>query len=268
MVMGGGDGENHRSPWAKSETIAIPDAPASNPMGFFENVRAERRPSYGREEWSKVCIVCTPMIHKPTGRTPTFDEMREAAKAASDILLQHFPEGPRGAEKAQKAYCHWLDKLGSEPRPATARWQAAMREIASLERDETQPNYLAHIDPIHGVDFSGIGRGLNLGTRYEAREQAKIWSALSWKKTPEGSFVLSRNNCPMARLVPNRHEQIDNGWFSFVERRFEKLDYGIGGVDFKTRHEGKAFLEWWAIRIPEREFRRCRGRSRDDGLGR
>lgn len=68
-----------------------------------------------------------------------------------------------------------------------------MREIASLERDPAEPNYLAHIDGINGVDFSGIGRGLNLRSRQTAREQAKIWSALSWRKTPDGGYLLSRN---------------------------------------------------------------------------
>ena len=72
----------------------------------------------------------------------------------------------------------------------------------------------------------------------------------------------------MARLVPNKDEHFGDGWFSLVEKRFEKLDYGIDGVDFRTRREGKAFLERWAMRIPEREFRRCGGRSRDDGLER
>ena len=266
--MSGGDRENHLSPRAKSETIATPDAPANNPMGFFENVRAERRPSYSREEWSKVRIVCTPMIHKPTGQTPTPDEMREAAKAASDILLQHFPEGPRGAEKAQKVYCHWLDNLGSGPRPAAARWRAAMREIASLEDDPTRPNYLTHIDPIDGVDFSGISRGLDLRARRTAHEQAKIWSALSWKKTPDGEFVLSRNKRPMARLVPNHDERFGDLWLSLIEDRFAKLEDGCHAVDFATRHEGKAFLERWAMEIPEREFRKYCGKSRDDGLER
>ncbi len=69
-----------------------------------------------------------------------------------------------------------------------------MREIRALERDPAQPNYLTHIDALNGVDFSGIGRGLNLRSRHTAREQAKIWSALSWRKTPDGSYLLSRNN--------------------------------------------------------------------------
>jgi hypothetical protein len=258
MVMSGDHGENH----------PVPDAPANNPMGFFENLRAERRPSYNREEWSKVCIVCTPMIHKPTGRTPTFDEMRDATKAASDILVRHFPEGPRGAERAQKAFRHYVGNPAREPRPAAARWQAAMREIASLEDDQTQPNYLTHIDPIDGVDFSGISRGLDLRARHAAHEQAKIWSALSWKKTPDGEFVLSRNKRPMARLVPNHDERFGDLWLSVIEDRFEKLDGGHGAVDFETRHEGKAFLERWAMEIPEREFRKYCGKSREDGLER
>jgi hypothetical protein len=194
--------------------------------------------------------------------------LREAAASAATILVLHFPEGPKGAEKAQKAYCHWLDNLTSEPRPAAARWQAAMREIESLQRDETQPNYLAHIDPVSGVDFSGIGRGLNLRSRYTVHEQAKIWSALSWKRTPDGEFVLSRNKQPMARLVPNHDERFGDLWLSIIEDKFAKLEGGCHAVDFETRHEGKAFLERWAMEIPEREFRKYRGRSRDDGLER
>ena len=143
-----------------------------------------------------------------------------------------------------------------------------MREIRALERDPAQPNYLTHIDALNGVDFSGIGRGLNLRSRHTAREQAKIWSALSWRKTPDGGYLLSRNNRPMARLVPNRDEQFGDGWLSHIEKRFEKLDYGCDAVDFRTPREGKAFLERWAMGISEREFRRCSGRQRDNGLER
>ena len=196
------------------------------------------------------------------------EELREAAAAATEILILHFPEGPRGAEKAQKAFSRWLDNLGAEPRPAAARWRAAMREIASLEQDPAQPNYLTHIDAIKGVDFSGIGRGPNLRSRHTAHEQAKIWSALSWRKTPDGGYLLSRNNRPMARLVPNRDEQFGDGWLSDIEKRFGNLDCGCDAVDFRTPREGKAFLERWAIGISEREFRRCGGRRRDEGLER
>ena len=253
---------------ARSEATAIPVAPVNNLPPLFEHVLVERRPSHSREEWNKVRLICTEMRHVPTGRTPHADELRDAADAAASVLILHFPEGPRGAEKAQRAYCKWLQNLAAEPRPAAARWRAAMREIASLERDETQPNYLTHIDALKGVDFSGIGRGLNLRSRYEAHEQAKIWSALSWRKTPDGSFLLSRNNRPMARLVPNRDEQFGDGWLSHIEKRFEKLDYGCSAVDFRTRREGKAFLERWAMLIPEREFHRCGGRQRDEELER
>ncbi len=252
----------------RREATAIAVAPANNLPPLFEHVLVERRPSHSREEWNKVRIVCTEMRHVPTGRTPNREELREAVAAAATVLILHFPEGPRAAEKAQRAYGQWLENLGAEPRPAAARWQAAMREIASLERDETQPNYLTHIDALNGVDFSCIGRGLNLRSRYESHEQAKIWSALSWKKTPDGSFLLSRNNRPMARLVPNRDEQFGDGWLSCIEKRFEKLDYGCGAVDFNTRREGKAFLERWAMGVSEREFRQCGGRRRDEGLER
>ena len=250
------------------EATAAPAAPANNnPLGFFEHVLVERRPSFSREEWNKVRLLCTEMRHVPTGRTPNPQELREAAAAATEILILHFPEGPQGAEKAQKAFGRWLDNLG-EPRPAAARWRAAMREIRALESDPAEPNYLTHIDALKGVDFSGIGRGLNLRSRQTAREQAKIWSALSWRKTPDGSFLLSRNDRPMARLVPNRDEQFGDGWLSAIEKRFEKLDYGCGAVDFRTRREGKAFLERWAMGISEREFRRCGGRQRDEELER
>jgi len=204
----------------------------------------------------------------PTGRTPNPEELRQAAAAAATVLILHFREGPIGAEKAQRAYCKWLDNIGAEPRPAAARWQAAMREIRALERDQTQPNYLTHIDSINGVDFSGIGRGPNLRSRHTAREQAKIWSALSWKKTPDGNYLLSRNNRPMARLVPNRDEQFGDGWLSDIETRFQHFDNGCDAVDFKTAREGKAFLERWAMGISEREFRQCGGKRRDEGLER
>jgi hypothetical protein len=254
---------------AGREATPVTAASANNPPGLFEHVMVERRPSFAREEWYKVRIVCTVMRHVPTGRTPQPDELREAAAAAAaTVLILHFPEGPRGAQKAQRAYCKWLENLGAEPRPAAARWQAAMREIRALERDQTQPNYLTHIDALHGVDFSGVGRGLNLRSRHTAREEAKIWSALSWRKTPDGSYLRSRNNRPMARLVPNWDEQFGDGWLSHIEKRFEKLDYGCGAVDFTTAREGKAFLERWAMGISEREFRRCGGRPREEGLER
>jgi hypothetical protein len=250
------------------EATAVPAAPANNPLGFFEQVKVERRPSHAREEWNKVGIVRTEMRHVPTGRTPNPEELREAAAAAATVLIQYFPGGPRGAEKAQMAYGKWLQNLGGEPRPAAARWQAAMREIASLERDPAEPNYLAHIDALNGVDFSGIGQGLNLRSRQTAREQAKIWSAVSWRKTPDGGYLLSRDNRPMARLVRNRDEQFGDGWLSQIETRFGKLERGCDAVDFKTAREGKASLERWAMGISEREFRRCGGPSRDEGLER
>ena len=259
---GGHPASTAKSP-AGLEATAVTGLP-----GLFEHVLVERRPSHAREEWNKVGIVCTEMRHVPTGRTPNPEELRQAAAAAATVLILHFPEGPIGAEKAQRAYCKWLDNIGAEPRPAAARWQAAMREIRALERDPAQPNYLTHIDSINGVDFSGIGRGLNLHSRHTAREQAKIWSALSWRKTPDGDYLLSRNNRPMARLVPNRDEQFGDGWLSHIEKRFEKLNCGCDAVDFRTRREGKAFLERWAMGIPEREFRRCGGPRRDEGLER
>lgn len=268
-----GDGHTDGNPPSASRSLAGPEATAApvaanNPPGLFEQVKVERRPSYAREEWNKVTILCTEMRHVPTGRTPNPQELREAAAAAATVLILHFPEGPRGAEKAQKVYCKWLENLGGEPRPAAARWQAAMREIRALERDPTEPNYLTHVDAIKGVDFSGIGRRLNLRSRQTAHEQAKIWSALSWRKTPDGSFLLSRNDRPMARLVPNRDEQFGGGWLSHIEKRFGKLESGCDAVDFRTAREGKAFLERWAMGVSEREFRRCGGPRRDEGLER
>jgi hypothetical protein len=262
---GGHPASTAKSP-AGLEAAAVTGLP-----GLFEHVLVERMPSHAREEWNKVGIVCTEMRHVPTGRTPNPQELREAAAAAAaaaTIMILHFPEGPRGAEKAQKAFSQWLQNLGSEPRPAAARWQAAMREIRALERDPTEPNYLTHIDALNGVDFSGIGRGLNLRSRQTAREHAKIWSALSWRKTPDGGYLLSRSNRPMARLVPNPDEQFGDGWLSQIENRFGKLERGCDAVDFRTPREGKAFLERWAMGISEREFRRCGGPRRDEGLER
>jgi hypothetical protein len=219
-------GESHEKDGSVEFSSKSPAQSQAMLPGLFEHVLIERRPSFAREEWSKVRLVCTEMRHVPTGRTPNPEELREAAAAAATVLILHVLEGPRGAEKAQRAYCKWLQNLGAEPRPAAARWQAAMREIRALEQDPAQPNYLTHIDAIRGVDFSAIGRGLNLRSRQTAPEQAKIWSALSWKKTPDGGYILSRNNRPMARLVPNRDEQFGDGWLSAIEKRFEKLDYG------------------------------------------
>ena len=263
---GGHPTSTAKSPAGREATAA--SVAANNPPGLFEQVKVERRPSHAREEWSKARIVCTEMRHVPTGRTPNPQELREAAAAAATVLILHFPEGPRGAEKAQRAFSKWFQNLSGVPRPAAARWQAAMREIRALERDQTQPNYLTHIDSINGVDFSGIGRGLNLRSRHTAREQAKIWSALSWRKTPDGGYLLSRNNRPVARLVPNRDEKFGDGWLSHIENRFGKLESGCDAVDFRTPREGKAFLERWAMGISEREFRQCGGRQRDNGLER
>ena len=40
-------------------------SPANDPLGVFEHVTVERRPSYAREEWSKVRIVCTEIASRP-----------------------------------------------------------------------------------------------------------------------------------------------------------------------------------------------------------
>jgi hypothetical protein len=72
----------------------------------------------------------------------------------------------------------------------------------------------------------------------------------------------------MARLVPNRDEQFGERRLSDTEKRFQYFDCGCDQVDFRTAREGKAFLERWAMRVPEREFRRCGGRLRDEGLER
>ena len=108
---GGHPASTAKSP-AGLEATAVTGLP-----GLFEHVLVERRPSHAREEWNKVGIVCTEMRHVPTGRTPNPEELRQAAAAAATVLILHFPEGPIGAEKAQRAYCKWLDNIGAEPRP-------------------------------------------------------------------------------------------------------------------------------------------------------
>ena len=215
------DGRGHTASTSRSlaglEATAAPAAPANNPLGFFEHVLVERRPSHAREEWNKVRLVCTEMRHVPTGRTPNPQELREAAAAATEILILHFPEGPRGAEKAQKAFGQWLDNLG-EPRPAAARWRAAMREIRALESDPAEPNYLTHIDALKGVDFSGIGRGLkpaqppdsarageNLVGIVVAKDAGRQLSA--FKKRPAHGAPCPKPGRTIRRWVAQRHRK-------------------------------------------------------------
>jgi hypothetical protein len=137
-----------------------------NPMRFFETGRVTPKPNRLDKAWGEVEIVCRPMQERATGRRPTPDEMKAAASKIKEILAQHFPEGPRGAARAQRQFVRWLDGEASGQTPGTARWAAACRDITRLECDPAKPNYLAELSPVGGVDFTKIRRGLDLVPRH------------------------------------------------------------------------------------------------------
>jgi hypothetical protein len=177
----------------------------SNPMRFFETGRVTPKPNRLDKAWGEVEIVCRPMQARATGRTPTPDEMKAAASKIKEILAQHFPEGPRGAARAQRRFVRWPDGEWSGQTPGTARWAAACRDVARLECDPAKPNYLAELSPVDGVDFTKISRGLDLRARAMTYAKANIWSSLAWRTTPDGGL----RGRPVARLQPDRGENSD-----------------------------------------------------------
>jgi hypothetical protein len=225
-----------------------PEQPRENPMRFFETARTTPRPSHLDKAWEQVRVVFSPMQEKTTGRTARPNELKDAASAVTAILARHFPEGPKGAARAHRQFDRWLGNGTAGQTPGTARWAAAFRDIKRLESDPVKPNFLAELCPCDGVNFSQIGHGLDLRGRAVARAKAKIWSALSWSTTSDGGLVLSKSGQPIARLTPDHGQR--PGEAAAGEAKTRYLAYTEGGNDaatFGALHEGKAFLEHWAM---------------------
>ena len=197
------------------------EQPQSIPMSmrFFETARATPRPSHVSEAWNNVRVVFDLKQEKETGRTATHHEMKLAASALVATLANHFPEGPKGAARAQRQFVRWLGDGGTQT-PGTARWAAAFRDIARLESDPAKPNYLAEVCPCDGVDFSKIGHGLDLRSRTAAHAKAKIWSALSWSTTPDGDLILNKGGKPIARLARDHNGSPGANGAGAVETRY------------------------------------------------
>jgi hypothetical protein len=230
------------------DSASKPEQPRENPMRFFETARATPRPSHLDKAWEQVCVVFTPMQEKTTGRTASPDELKDAASAVTAILARHFPEGPKGAARAHRQFDCWLGNGTAGQTPGTARWAAAFRDIKRLESDPAKPNFLAELCPCDGVNFSQIGHGLDLRGRAEARAKAKIWSSLSWSTTADGSLVLSKSGQPIARLTPDHSQSADGPGTGAAHTRYLAHTQGENSAaSFAALHEGKAFLEHWAM---------------------
>jgi hypothetical protein len=70
--------------------------------------------------------------------------------------------------------------------------------------------------------------------------------SLAWSTTPDGGLLLSKKGRPVARLQPDRGENSDReetNECSYVAVRND----GGNSAAFSTMHEGKAFLEHWAM---------------------
>jgi hypothetical protein len=219
----------------------------ANPMRFFETARATRKPNRLDKAWEEVAVVCTPMQEKATGRVPSPEEVKAAAADVRAILARHFPEGPKGAARAHRQFVRWLGNWpDAEQTPGTARWSAAFRDIGRLERDPAKPNYLAEVSPVGGIDFTHISRGLDLRDRIATHAKEKIWSSLAWSTTQGGGLVLSKSGQPIARLQPDRSENA--GHAGADEKSYRAVTRGAdNAAAFRTIHEGKAFLENWAM---------------------
>jgi hypothetical protein len=230
------------------DSSSKPERRQENPMRFFETARATPRPSHLDRAWKQVRVVCRPMEEKATGRVASGGELKDAVSAVTAILAQHFPEGPKGAARAHRQFVRWLgDGMGAQT-PGTARWAAAFRDIKRLESNPAKPNYLAEVCPCDGIDFSQIGHDPDLRGRAVARAKAKIWSALSWSTTSDGGLVLSKSGKPIARLTPDHAQR--PGDAGAGENKTRYLAYTEAGNDaaaFGALHEGKAFLEHWAM---------------------
>jgi hypothetical protein len=231
----------------ESTAAPIPEQQRSNPMRFFETARATRKPNRLDKAWGQVEVVCTPMQERATGRGPTPDELKAAAADVKAILARHFPEGPKGAARAHRQFVRWLGNWpDAEQTPGTARWSAAFRDIGGLERDPAKPNYLAEVSPVGGIDFTHISRGLDLRDRIATHAKEKIWSLLSWSTTQDGGLVLSKSGQAIARLEPDRSENAAHAGAD--ENSYRAVTKGVDKVStFNTMHEGKAFLENWAM---------------------
>jgi hypothetical protein len=220
----------------------------SNPMRFFETARATPKPNRFQKGWGEVEIVPTLMQERSTGRVPNPGEVKAAEANIKEVLATHFPEGPKGAARAHRQFARWLDGMGAEQTPGTARWSAACRDIGRLEDDPAKPNYLVEVNPVDGIDFTRVSRGLDLRDRIAAHAKAKAWSSLSWSTTEDGGLVLSKSGQPIARLEPDRgenavHAGADENSYRATTKGTDKA------ATFNTMHEGKAFLEHWAMGV-------------------
>jgi hypothetical protein len=219
----------------------------ANPMRFFETARATPKPNRLDKAWEDVAVVCTPMQERATGRVPSLEEVKAAAADVRAVLARHFPEGPKGAARAHRQFVRWLGNWpDAEQTPGTARWSAAFRDIGRLERDPAKPNYLVEVSPVGGIDFTHISRGLDLRDRIATHAKEKIWSSLAWSTTQDGGLVLSKSGQPIARLQPDRSENA--GHAGADEKSYRAVTRGAdNAAAFRTIHEGKAFLEHWAM---------------------
>jgi hypothetical protein len=257
---------------AGSTARSKPEQPRSIPMSmrFFDTVRVTPRPSHLDEAWNDVRIVFDLKRERASGRTANPHDLKCASSIVAATLATHFPEGPKGAARAQRQFVRWLGDGGTQT-PGTARWSAAFRDIGRLEDDPTKPNSLAEVCPCDGVNFSQIGRGLDLRNRAAARAKAKVWSALSWSRTPDGDMLLKKSGQPIARLTPD-HNQSPGGtgardaetrYFARTNERSEPMSVG-------TLREAKVLLEHWALRefceVSKFQDRRDRGRESTRGL--
>jgi hypothetical protein len=247
------DGKREREMPARSQEDRSTNNPSldpgnhqSNPMRFFETGRATPKPNRSDKAWGEVGIVPRLMQERATGRVPSPEEVKAAEAGIKEVLATHFPEGPKGAARAHRQFVRWLDGMGAEQTPGTARWSAACRDIGRLEDDPAKPNYLVEVNPVDGIDFTRVGRGLDLRDRIAAHAKAKAWSSLSWSTTQDGGLTLSRSGQPVARLQPDRsenavHAEADENSYRAVTKGTNK------SVTFSKMHEGKAFLEHWAM---------------------
>jgi hypothetical protein len=245
-----------------------PERQQENPMRFFETARATPRPSHLDKAWEQVRVVFTPMQERATGRTAGPDELKDAASAVTAILARHFPEGPKGAARVHRQFDRWLGNGTTAQTPGTA-WAAAFRDIKRLESDPAKPNFLAELCPCDGVNFSQIGHGLDLRGRGVARAKAKIWSALSWSTTSDGGLVLSKSGKPIAHLTPDHAQRPGDAGAGEAKTRY--LAYTEGRNDaavFGALHEGKAFLEQWAMGKPRDTSRSAEEHDREQHAGR
>jgi hypothetical protein len=251
------------------DSASKPEQRQENPMRFFETARATPRPSHLDKAWGQVRVVFTPMQEKTTSRTASPDELKDAASAVTAILARHFPEGPKGAVRAQRQFDRWLGNGTPAQTPGTARWAAAFRDIKRLESDPAKPNYLTEVCPCEGIDFSEFGRGPDLRGRAAASAKAKVWSALSWSTTSDGGLILSKSGQPLARVTPDRSVRpFESGAGADDTRYLARTDAWQDPASFSTAQEAKAFLEHWAMGKPRDTSRSAEEHDREQHAGR